>query len=108
MKIYISIPISGHSISVQQKKIDEIVEKLRELGHEPINPFDTPPPSEELDEKSKYAYYMGENLKRLLMCDAIFMCPHWATNKGCKIEAITANIMGLEIFCGYGLIPNNK
>lgn len=108
MRIYISIPISGHHVETQQRKALDIAERLRALGHEPVNPFDTPPPTEELDEKSRYAYYMGEDLKRLLTCDAILMCNGWTKSRGCRIEQQIAYIMRLEEYYDIEDIPNNK
>lgn len=42
MRIYISIPISGHDLATQRATASEIAEKIKALGHEPVNPFDTP------------------------------------------------------------------
>lgn len=39
MKIYISIPITGHDIVEQQRKANEVAEKLRAKGHEPVSPI---------------------------------------------------------------------
>lgn len=86
MKIYISTPITGHDPATQRAKAADIAGKIRSLGHEPVNPFDTPPPPACTDEKQRYAYYMGEDIKRLLLCDAIFMCEGWRRSKGCKAE----------------------
>lgn len=98
MRIYISVPISGHPIEQQRAKASEIAEKLKELGHEPVNPFDTPEAPEDLSDKEKYAYYMGEDIKRLLLCDAIFMCVGWSRSIGCSIERAVAQNAGLLIY----------
>lgn len=99
MKIYISIPISGNDYNAQQKAAKQTAAKLRRLGCEPVNPFDTPEAPSGLSEKERYAYYMGEDLKRLLMCDAIFMYPvGWQDSKGCIAEHEIAGIYGLKIF----------
>lgn len=76
MKIYISIPISNRDLAAQQAKAIYIAENLRELGHEPVNPFDTPEAPQGLNDKEQYAYYMGEDLKRLLTCDAVYLCEY--------------------------------
>lgn len=97
MKIYISIPISGVPVIEQQKaKARYIAARLHELGHEPVNPFDTPEAPQGLSEKERYAYYMGEDLKRLLTCDAVFLCPGWKYSKGCQLEARAARIYDLQ------------
>ncbi len=98
MRIYISIPISGHDLMDQTGKALEIAEKIKALGHEPVNPFDTPLASPEMSEKEKYAYYMGEDIKRLLMCDGAYFHPKWTKSKGCSTEHDIAVRYGLERF----------
>lgn len=98
MRIYISIPISGHDLSTQQAEAEKIAEKIKALGHEPVNPFDTPEAPPEMSEKERYAYYMGEDIKRLLLCDGAYFHPRWAKSKGCRIENNAAVTCGLEIF----------
>lgn len=98
MKIYISIPISGLDLATQRATANEIADRIRELGHEPVNPFDTPEAPSEMSEREKYAYYMGEDIKRLLLCDAAYFHPHWTKSKGCRIEHHAAVTCGLETF----------
>ncbi len=97
MKIYISIPISGCNIEKQCVTASEIAEKLRKLGHEPVNPFDTPQAPPDMSDKEKYAYYMGEDLKRLLTCDAVFMCKGWNLSRGCCTEEFVARMYGIKV-----------
>lgn len=105
MKIYISIPISGHNLAVQQRKANEAAKKLREMGHEPVNPFDTIAPPGGLREDERYAYYMGEDLKKLLMCDAILMCSGWGASKGCAVEHQVARIYSIKTIYGLQGVP---
>lgn len=105
MKIYISIPMTGHDLATQKAKAAEIAEKIKALGHEPVNPFDTPEPPAGLSEKERYAYYMGEDIKRLLMCDAILLYEGWRKSKGCNLEHETANAYGLLVFHNISAIP---
>ncbi len=106
MKIYISIPISGYDLATQQAKAAEIVERIKALGHEPVNPFDTPPPPDRLSEKELYAYYIGEDIKRLLMCDGVYFHPHWTKSKGCRLEHQAAMVYGLETFYTFSdMVP---
>lgn len=105
MTIYLSIPITGHALVTQKAKAAEIAEQIRALGHEPVNPFDTPEPPAELSERERYAYYMGEDIKRLLMCDAILLCEGWRKSKGCNLEHETANAYGLLVFHNISAIP---
>lgn len=105
MRIYISIPITGHDLAAQQTKAAEIAENIKALGHEPVNPFDTPEAPEGLSDKKRYAYYMGEDIKRLLLCDAIFLCGEWTDSKGCATEAFIAVIYELPCYRAIDDIP---
>ncbi len=98
MKIYISLPISNKELSAQREKANDIADKLRELGHEPVNPFDTINPPGGLREDERYAYYMGEDMKKLLMCDAVYLCKGWDKSRGCRTEEFAARINGIKIF----------
>lgn len=105
MRIYISIPISGRNIEKQCAAASEIADNLRKLGHEPVNPFDTPEAPPDMSDKEKYAYYMGEDIKRLLMCDAVFLCERWNESKGCLLEFHATSIYGLEQYGRLEDIP---
>lgn len=98
MKIYISIPISDCDIEQQRKTASKIAEAIKGNGHVAVNPFDTPTAPEQWNSDRKYAYYMGEDIKRLLMCDAIFMCRGWGNSVGCTIENSIANIKKMIVF----------
>lgn len=98
MKIYISIPIRGKDLAIQQTLAYQIAERIKALGYEPVNPFDTPLAPPEWSERQKYAYYMGEDIKRLLMCDAAYFHPEWTKSKGCSTEHDIAVRYGLERF----------
>lgn len=102
MKIYISIPISGCDIERQRETASKIAEVIKRMGHEPVNPFDTPQAPEHWNSDRKYAYYMGEDVKRLLMCDAIYMFRDWENSTGCTIEHSIANIKKMIVF--YSLV----
>lgn len=108
MRIYISIPISGLQIEQQRAKAREIAKKLKELGHEPVNPFDTPPPNGNLSDKEQYNYYIGEDLKRLLTCDAIFLCEGWSESKGCRLEAQISLVYDMKQYWRFDDIQNKK
>lgn len=43
MKIYISLPISGKNVMTQTGIALSVAEQIRDLGHEPVNPFETTP-----------------------------------------------------------------
>ena len=108
MKIYISIPISGHDLATQQAKAAKIAKKIKALGHEPVNPLDTPPPPDEYNSKQKYAYYMGRSIELLLNCDAIYLCVGWRDGKGCRIEYEAAAELHLILLSSLNYIPRMK
>lgn len=108
MKIYISIPITGHDLMTQTGKALEIAEKIKALGHEPVNPFDTPLAPPEMSDKEKYAYYMGEDIKRLLMCDAAYFCEGWRNSNGCCFEFEATRLYPIERFVNINDIPEEK
>ena len=105
MKIYISIPISGKNLMTQTGIALEIAEKIKALGHEPVNPFDTPPAPPEWTAQQKYAYYMGEDIKRLLMCDAAHFCEGWRDSDGCLLEFNAAQIYDITRYVNINDIP---
>lgn len=108
MTIYISIPISNLDLATQRATAAEIADKIRDLGHEPVNPFDTPPPPLEMSKKEKYAYYMGEDVKRLLLCDAAYFCEGWRNSNGCLLEFYAAQIYDRTRYVNINDIPTVK
>lgn len=108
MRIYISIPIKGKDESVQRRLASEIAEKIKEAGHEPVNPFDTPNPPEDYAEERKYAYYMSRDIERLMLCDAIYLCEGWERSMGCRIERSIAIEMLKFMYTDELYIPTVK
>lgn len=105
MKIYISIPISGHDPEEQRAKAERFAKDIDAIGHDPINPFEVPAPPEYFDEKGRYAYYMGFDIANLLWCDAAYFSRGWEQSKGCQLEHTAAEIYGLKIYYALDKIP---
>lgn len=105
MKIYISIPISNCDIERQRETASKIAEVIKDMGHEPVNPFDTPQAPEHWNSDRKYAYYMGEDIKRLLLCDAVYVCNGWKHSRGCRAEVRLARIYHLSVYDKFSSIP---
>ena len=105
MRIYISIPITGHDPEKQRAKAERFAKDIDAMGHKPINPFDVPKPPEHFCEKEKYAYYMGLDISGLLLCDAVYFSRGWEQSKGCRLEHAAAEIYGLKIFYALDKIP---
>lgn len=105
MKIYISIPITGHDYQEQKKKARKLAEAIRGLGHEPVNPFDVTAPPSHFSEQEEYAFYMALDIADLLLCDAIYLSRGWASSKGCLLESHAANIYEKQIYYKLAEIP---
>lgn len=97
MKVYISIPITGHDLEQQILTAEAIAKEIANRGHEPVSPFETPPPTRKcLTEKEEYAYYIGADIERLLLCDAICFAKGWKNSRGCRLEHEAARIYGIK------------
>lgn len=81
MRIYISLPISGHDEKIQRDKADKIKMALSKRGYETVNPFEI-----YAGENPQYIDYLLADLRALNDCDAIFLCKGWQQSKGCQLE----------------------
>lgn len=92
MKVYISLPITGFPLDIVKKRAGQYKEELHANGHEVVTPFDA------CDEPGmSYAHYMGEDIKALLECDAIYLAPGWHGSKGCTAEYEVARVYNKTI-----------
>lgn len=96
-KIYISLPITGYDVDERKARCLELAEQLRKMGWEVYHPFMIHKPAE-IPEDKAYAYYMGEDIKMILCCDAIYFDNDWKNSKGCTLEHHTAQTYGIETF----------
>lgn len=108
MKIYISLPISGKNVMTQTGIALSVAEQIRDLGHEPVNPFETPLAPPERSERQKYAYYMGRDIEKLLLCDAVYFCEGWQESRGCRVESYIAETNGLKPYHDLRHIPKSE
>ena len=92
MKIYISLPITGHDIEEVEALCIFTAAMLREQGHTPISPLEV-----SSDPETTYAEHMGRDISALLCCDAVYFCKDWETSRGCRLEYQAAKIYGKEI-----------
>lgn len=92
MKVYISLPISGFPLDLVKKRARQYKEKLQVDGYEVVTPFDA---CSELGHP--YSFYMGEDIKALLECDAIYLAPGWHGSKGCTAEYEVARVFNKTI-----------
>ena len=101
MKIYISLPITGHEDTYEQRlddAVEYVKEKYPEYG-EIITPKDVAENLEKLFNpfEPKYKYYLLADMRVISNCDAIFMCRDWYISKGCYAERAFAEAIGLYI-----------
>lgn len=87
MKVYISLPITGHPIDEVRKKADQAKQQLSDMGHEPVSPLDVSP-----DPDAPYAEHIGRDISALLECDAVVFLDGWQESKGCTLEHAAAKI----------------
>lgn len=92
MKIYISIPISGHDEAEVREHAEATEAMLRSAGHTVVNPFDI-----YAGESPMWEDYLCADLRQMFDCDAIYLCDGWQFSKGCKIEAYAAIAKGLQV-----------
>lgn len=99
MKIYISIPITGHNTDKVREHADAVKTMLSKAGHTPVNPFDIPTGKK----NPEYIDYLLADLRVLNDCDAIYMCSGWGNSKGCTVEHCFAKTYWKAIFYEEGL-----
>lgn len=92
MKVYISIPITGHDIEQVEASIIFASAVLEKKGHTPVSPLDVSP-----DPSADYAEHMGNDIAALLECDAVLFMDGYETSKGCRLEHAAAEIYGKQI-----------
>ena len=93
MKIYISLPITGHDI--EDVEADSIFASgvIQSKGHTPVSPLEVSP-----DPDATYAEHIGNDIEALLNCDAVLFLPGYQTSKGCRLEYEVAVIYGKEMY----------
>ena len=92
MKVYVSGPITGTTDYMERFVRAETF--LRSQGHEVVNP------AQELAYMPKdtaWEVYMGESLKMLCTCDAIYCLKNSMRSNGAMIEYSVASQMGKQI-----------
>lgn len=89
MRIYISIPITGHDEQKQREHADLMKSALSRAGHEVTTPFEV-----YAGKNPAYEDHICHDLLALSRCDGIFLCKGWQFSKGCRIESYFAKEFG--------------
>lgn len=97
--IYISLPISGHEDTYEQR-LDAAVKYVKENYTEYVYIITPKYIAERLEDyqpmKPKYKDYLLAGMEAIAHCDAIFMCHNWFESKGCSSERAFAEAIGIE------------
>lgn len=101
MKIYISLPITGHDIEEVEASCIYASGVIQAKGHTPVSPLDVSP-----DPDASYAEHMGNDIEALLCCDAVLFLDGWRTSRGCRLEHEAATIYDKVAFYSLDRIPN--
>ena len=106
-KIYISLPIKIAEETVNKRFLESVnyINKIDSLkNYKVVGPINI----HEFDEhgitkprKHDYAWYMGQDIKLVLECDAIFMSKGWEKSEGCRCELAAAKIYNKEVIYQY-------
>jgi hypothetical protein len=95
IKIYVSLPITGQEGTVM-KRCMEAKERLEKIFKEAdtqnyelevvfpkdVEKIGTP----EQDATKSLGYWLGEDIKLLMECDAVFFCEGYIRSRGCYLE----------------------
>ena len=92
-KIFISLGMNGVEESEVLKKISYVSESLKRYGDvEIVHNYDV-----QGNEDDGRLFYLGEAIKKLDKCDAIFMCNGWENHLGCLVEHYIAELYKIDI-----------
>lgn len=97
--IYISLPITGHEDTYEQR-LDAAVEYVK-TNYPEYERIITPKEIAERLENyqpmnPKYKDYLLADMEAIAHCDAIFICKGWRDSKGCLAERAFAKAIGVK------------
>ena len=98
MKVYISLPITGHDIEQVEASCIYASAVLKKKGHTPVSPL-------ALDHQDPefYEAVIGTDITALLLCDAVLFLDGWETSRGCRLEHAAAEIYGKKMLFKHSL-----
>lgn len=102
MKIYISLPITGHDIEEVEAQTIFASGVIEKKGHTAVNPLYVCA----IDDS--YEAHIGADIIALMRCEAVLFLQGWKESKGCKLEYQAAKIYGKTIYSSLDAIPENS
>lgn len=84
-------------------EFDRVVAELRDNGFEVLSSHEIDHGETPETRGSKpHGDYVREDLKHLLVCDAIILLPGWELSRGCQVEVKVAQAIGIQMhkYCG--------
>ena len=93
MKVYFSMPISGHDLQERMDYAESAKSALLNMYDEVVTPFDACP----YDPDKSYGQCMKECISSLLECDKIVFDKGWYDSNGCRVEAEVARSCQIEM-----------
>lgn len=101
MKIFVSLPMRGHTDEDIQNRLSDISatlkEKFKDEEIEIIDSFVNYPPVDSDEVISVPVWYLGRSLQLLSKVDAIYFGAGWKDARGCRIERLVAEEYGIDI-----------
>lgn len=91
-KVYISGAIAHHDLEERKAAFKAAEQELKEMGLEPVNPFDNGLPDED-----HWMEHMRADIALLVGCDYIYMLKGWEWSKGAKLELDVATSCGIKV-----------
>ena len=91
MRLYVSGPMTGienHNFPA----FNAAAAKVRELGHEAINPVDINP-----DPTTPWLLCLRADIKALCDCDGLVLLPGWERSTGAQLELHIAHRLGMSV-----------
>lgn len=116
IKVYVSLPITGQENTVMERcmeakeRLEKIFKeaeiedyKLEVVFPKDVDKIGTP----EQDNTKPLSYWIGEDIKLLMDCDAVYFCKGNGKSRGCQLEHRCADIYEKTILNQCYTIANN-
>lgn len=116
IKVYVSLPITGQENTVMERclkaklQIEMLFATADTKGYElevvfpkDVDKIGTP----EQDNTKPLSYWIGEDIKLLMDCDAVYFCKGNGKSRGCQLEHRCADIYEKTILNQCNTIANN-